>query len=72
MKTSFWLFGQFETPLIDAGQVAGIFRLRPKTIRNRAAAGSFPAPRTDGLWHIDDVADYIDRTGSVPGLEKAA
>lgn len=72
MKTEFWLFGQFETPLIDAGQLAGLLRITPKTVLNRAAAGTLPRQREPGLWHIEDIGAYLDRTKSAPSGRKAA
>src|SRR5690625_2429851 len=45
MKTEFWLFGKFETPLIDVRQVADLLRVKPKTVQNRVASGEFPRPR---------------------------
>lgn len=72
MKTEFWLFGKFETPLIDVQQVADLLRVKPKTIQNRVASGDFPKPREPGLWHIEDVGEYLDRAKSVPDSQKAA
>ena len=72
MKSEFWLFGKFETPLIDAGQVADLLRVRPKTIMNRVASGNFPRPREPGLWHIEDVGNYLDRAKDVPEGREAA
>ena len=36
-----------------------------QTIRNRAAAGKFPRPTSDGVWLVQDVADYLDNSGRV-------
>lgn len=72
MKSEFWLFGKYETPLIDVRQVADLFRVKPKTIQNRAASGEFPRPRAPGLWHIEDVGAYLDRGQNVTGSREAA
>lgn len=72
MKSEFWLFGKFETPLIDVSQVADLLRVKPKTVQNRVASGEFPRPREPGLWHIEDVGNYLDRAKDVPGRAEAA
>lgn len=72
MPNEFWLYGQFQTALLSAEQVAQLFHVTAKTIRNRAAAGTFPRPRKDGLWHIEDVAAYLDCTTSAPSRLKVA
>lgn len=72
MKSEFWLFGKFETPLIDVRQVADLLRVKPKTIQNRVASGEFPRAREPGLWHIEDVGAYLDRDRAVTGDRKAA
>lgn len=72
MKTEFWLFGKFETPLIDVHQVADLLHVKAKTIQNRVASGDFPKPREPGLWHIEDVGAYLDRAKSVPDTRHAA
>ena len=72
MKSEFWLFGKFETPLIDVRQVSGLLRVKPKTIQNRVASGEFPRPRESGLWHIEDVGNYLDRAKDVPEGREAA
>lgn len=72
MKSEFWLFGKFETPLIDVRQVAELLHVKPKTIQNRVASGEFPRQREPGLWHIEDVGAYLDRAKSVPHGSKAA
>lgn len=72
MKTEFWLFGKFETPLIDAEQVASLLHVKTKTVLNRAASGTFPKQRESGLWHIEDVGAYLDRAKDVPNTSKAA
>lgn len=72
MKSEFWLFGKFETPLIDVRQVADLLRVKPKTIQNRVASGEFPRPREPGLWHIEDVGAYLDRGHIVTDGREAA
>lgn len=72
MKTEFWLFGQFETPLIDARQLASLLHVTPKTVLNRASSGTLPRQREPGLWHIEDVGAYLDSTKDVPKGQKAA
>jgi predicted DNA-binding transcriptional regulator AlpA len=72
VKTEFWLFGKFETPLIDVRQVADLLRVKPKTVQNMVASGKFPRPRQPGLWHIEEVGDYLDRAKDVPDATKAA
>ena len=33
-----------------------------QTIRNKVSAGEFPRPTKDGVWMIQDVADYLDNS----------
>jgi hypothetical protein len=35
-------------------------------------AETFPRPTSDGVWLIDDTADYFDRTRNAPNDQKAA
>jgi len=43
-----------------------------RTICNRVFAGTVPRPTSGGVWLIDDIADYLDRTRKAPDDHKAA
>lgn len=63
MKTVLLLMAQFETTTLTLDQVRALLGGKAaQTIRNRVSAGRFPRPTTDGVWMIQDVADYLDRT----------
>lgn len=72
MKSEFWLFGKFDALLLDVRQVAEVLRCTTKTVHNKVYAGEFPRPRERGLWHIEDVGEYLDRAKNVPSDRKAA
>lgn len=72
MQSEFWLFAKYETVLLTAEQVSELLHVTPKTVRNRAADGTFPRPRKDGLWHIEDIGAYLDCATSVPSPLKVA
>lgn len=72
MKTAFWLFGQFESATLTISQVAQVIGKAEQTIRNRVSAGTFPRPTADGVWMIEDIADYLDSTRVAPSGAKAA
>jgi hypothetical protein len=72
VKTAFWLFGQFEQALLDITQVSQVLGLKPQTIRNRMAAGTFPRYTCERKWSIEAIAAFIESNGSVPDHQKAA
>lgn len=72
MKSEFWLFGKFDAVLLDVRQVAEVLHVTPKTVQNRVYAGEFPRPRQQGLWHIEDVGNFLDCAKNVPDSSKAA
>lgn len=72
MKSEFWLFGKFDALLLDVRQIAEVMHVTPKTIQNRVYAGEFPRPREQGLWHIEDVGNFLDRAKDVPQGREAA
>lgn len=71
MKTVLLLMAQYNRTLLSIEQVADLFGKAPQTIRNRVSAGTFPAP-TDGMWHVEIIAEHIERTMNAPGADKAA
>jgi len=67
MNTVFLLMAQFGSVTITMDQVRALLGgLAVQTIRNRVAAGKFPRPTSDGVWLVQDVADYLDRSKSAP------
>lgn len=72
MNTTFLLMAQFDSVTLTLGQVADLLDKAPQTIRNRVSAGTFPRPTADGVWRVQDIAAYLDRTISVPNGAKAA
>lgn len=72
MNTTFLLMAQFNSVTLTLSQVADLFDKKPQTIRNRVSLGKFPRPTDDGVWRVQDVADYLDRTANVPLDTKAA
>lgn len=72
MKTEFWLFGQFEEALLDIHQVSKALGLKPQTIRNRMAMGTFPRYTCERKWSIQTIAAFIDDPANVSGDKKAA
>jgi len=74
MKTEFWLFGKFETPLIDVRQVADLLRVKPKTVLFALATARreseitrlrWDALRPDvGTAFLDDVKHPRHKTGN--------
>ena len=72
MNTTFLLMAQFDSVTLTIGQVCTLLDKRPQTIRNRVALGTFPRATDDGVWRVQDVAAYLDRTVSVPNASKAA
>ncbi|THD06165.1 hypothetical protein [Rhodanobacter lindaniclasticus] len=72
MNTTFLLMAQFNSVTLTMGQVCALLDKRPQTIRNRMALGTFPRATDDGIWRVQDIADYLDRTASVPMGAKAA
>jgi hypothetical protein len=73
VKTVFLLLAQFESTTLTLEQVRVLLGGKAsQTIRNRVSAGKFPRPTEDGVWLIQDVADYLDRTRNAPDGQKAA
>ena len=73
MNTIFLLMAQFNSATLTIEQVCAVLGGKAKqTVRNRVAAGKFPRPTADGVWRVQDVADYIDSTVSAPAPTKAA
>jgi hypothetical protein len=73
MKTVFLLMAQFDSVTLTMAQVRELLGgLAVQTIRNRVSAGKFPRPTSDGVWLVQDVADYLDRSKSAPSDRKAA
>lgn len=61
MKTVFLLLAQFESATLTIDQVRVVLGGKAaQTIRNRVSAGTFPRPTEDGIWMIQDVADWLD------------
>lgn len=72
MNTVFLLMAQFNSATLTIDQVCKLLDKAPQTIRNRVSRGTFPRPTADGVWRVQDVADYLDGTISAPGTTKAA
>ena len=72
MKTVFLLLAQFESATLTLDQVARLIGKANQTVRNRVSAGTFPRPTSAGVWMVQDVADYLDRTRIGPGGQEAA
>lgn len=73
MNTVFLLMAQFGSVTLTMSQVRELLGgLAVQTIRNRVAAGKFPRPTSDGVWLVQDVADYLDRSKSAPRDRHAA
>lgn len=73
MKTVFLLMAQFDSVTLTMAQVRELLGgLAVQTIRNRVSAGKFPRPTSDGVWLVQDVADYLDRSKSAPHDREAA
>ena len=72
MKTVFLLLAQFESATLTLDQVARLIGKANQTVRNRVSAGTFPRPTSDGVWMVQDVADYLDRTRIGPAGQEAA
>jgi predicted DNA-binding transcriptional regulator AlpA len=72
MNTTFLLMAQYDSVTLTLTQVCSLLDKRPQTIRNRVALGTFPRSTDDGVWRVQDVADYLDRTANVPKASKAA
>jgi predicted DNA-binding transcriptional regulator AlpA len=73
MNTVFLLMAQFGSVTLTMEQVRQLLGgLAVQTIRNRVSAGKFPRPTSDGVWLVQDVADYLDRSKSAPHAKKAA
>ncbi len=49
MKTSFWLFAQFESATLSIEQICELTGKAQQTIGNRVSAGTFPRPTSDGV-----------------------
>jgi hypothetical protein len=73
VKTVFLLMAQFDSVTLTMDQVRALLGgLAVQTIRNRVSAGKFPRPTSDGVWLVQDVADYLDRSKSAPHDREAA
>lgn len=72
MNTTFLLMAQFNSVTLTLGQICALLDKKPQTIRNRMALGTFPRATDDGVWRVQDVAAYLDRTANVPSASKAA
>ncbi len=63
MNTALLIFAQFETATLSMTQVRSLLNNKAEqTIRNKVSRGEFPRPTKDGVWRIQDVADYIDNS----------
>ena len=72
MNTTFLLMAKYDSVTLTLGQVCNLLDKKPQTIRNRVAMGKFPRATNDGVWRVQDVADYLDRTANVPSGSRAA
>lgn len=72
MNTTFLLMAKYDSVTLTLGQVCDLLDKKPQTIRNRMAQGTFPRSTNDGVWRVQDVAEYLDRTANVPKAAKAA
>jgi hypothetical protein len=72
IQTIYLLMAQFNSVTLTLGQVCALLDKRPQTIRNRVALGTFPRATDDGVWRVQDVAAYLDRTANVPSRREAA
>jgi len=63
---------KYDSVTLTLGQVCNLLDKKPQTIRNRVAMGKFPRATNDGVWRVQDVADYLDRTANVPSGSRAA
>lgn len=61
MNTALLLFAQFNTATLSMTQVRSLLGNKAEqTIRNKVSRGEFPRPTKDGVWMIQDVADYLE------------
>lgn len=61
MNTVFLLMAQFGGVTLTMEQVRQLLGgLAVQTIRNRVSAGKFPRPTSDGVWLVQDVAEYLE------------
>lgn len=72
MNTTFLLMAKYDSVTLTLSQVCDLLDKKPQTIRNRMALGTFPRPTDDGVWRVQDVAAYLDRTANVPNDSQAA
>jgi predicted DNA-binding transcriptional regulator AlpA len=73
MNTVFLLMAQFNSATLTIDQVCALLGGKAKqTVRNRVSRGTFPRPTADGIWRVQDVADYLDSTASAPSRLQAA
>jgi predicted DNA-binding transcriptional regulator AlpA len=73
MNTTFLLMAQFGSVTLTMAQVRELLGGKAvQTIRNRVASGKFPRPTSDGVWLVQDVAEYLERTKSAPSTSRAA
>lgn len=63
MNTTLLLLIQFQSPTLTMGNIRSLLGGKAEqTIRNKVSAGEFPRPTKDGVWMIQDVADYLDNS----------
>jgi predicted DNA-binding transcriptional regulator AlpA len=72
VNTTFLLMAKYDSVTLTLRQVCDLLDKRPQTIRNRMALGTFPRSTDDGIWRVQDVAAYLDRTANVPTSSQAA
>jgi predicted DNA-binding transcriptional regulator AlpA len=61
VDTALLIFAQFKTATLSMTQVRSLLGNKAEqTIRNKVSRGEFPRPTKDGVWRVQDVADYID------------
>lgn len=61
MNTTFLLMAQFGSVTLTMDQVRELLGGKAvQTIRNRVAAGKFPRPTSDGVWLVQDVAEWVN------------
>lgn len=65
MNTVFLLMAQYNRVTLTLGDVCDLFDKKPQTIRNRVSLGKFPRPTDDGVWRVQDIANYLDRSAGV-------
>jgi predicted DNA-binding transcriptional regulator AlpA len=72
MRTVFLLMAKYDSVTLTMSQICDLLEKKPQTIRNRVSLGTFPKPTEDGVWRVQDVAEYLDRTAGAPQARDAA